>query len=225
VSNMKFHTESKLVNDKWLQKIWSSDILLEMEEHILISHINSLNIAKQKETLYKWAFPELEESTSSNNPQDTSDNPVDSFIQFLKLFSTGISNQQSGNLDSLWEKMLDSDKETLFKGNQDLFKQWFLNLHEDSASIYATRITSGLTIYPSGVTDFMKTMFDSVTDSEFINVSIINGMLAISCSNIVKLNQIKNMMTTTNAKLHEYRKKVTSDKTIMHTILYKISEM
>ena len=61
------------------------------------------------------------------------------------------------------------------------------------------------------------------TDYQFINISIINGMLAISCSDIIKLNQIKNIIKSSNAVFHEYRKKVSSDNTVIHTILFKLT--
>ena len=94
--------DDTIFENKWISKIWSSDLLLEITEDSIISQINCLNNNIQKKLLYDWSFPNLDEVTEALvtskdkiNDTDTTVNKSDSFesfISIIKQLSNSLTN-------------------------------------------------------------------------------------------------------------------------------------
>ena len=239
---MSSKKKMSLSDNQWMQYLWTSDTLLDVEEHIIVSHLNVMKNPTQKKVLYDWAFPSLEmdtpalqdnQPTSPTTTNDAEKTPLHNFVTLLKYFSTIDSDRidevrydydtKNDDISKLWDSVNPNDKSVLFSDNKHEFIKWWNNLPDNLTSEYSKRIENGLSIYEDGIVEFMNIMMNHATDYQFINISIINGMLAISCSDIIKLNQIKNIIKSSNAVFHEYRKKVSSDNTVIHTILFKLT--
>ena len=229
--------DDTIFENKWISKIWSSDLLLEITEDSIISQINCLNNNIQKKLLYDWSFPNLDEVTEALvtskdkiNDTDTTVNKSDSFesfISIIKQLSNSLTNKKLEDSDYslMWSRLIETDKKSLFNNKYEEFQKWFGSLSDEDILEYSSRINKGFPIYPQGVTDFIKNLFDNITKSQFVNISILNGILAISSTDILKLNHIKTIINSTNAKIYYYRKKITEDQTVLHTILYRISDL
>ena len=229
--------DDTIFENKWISKIWSSDLLLEITEDSIISQINCLNNNIQKKLLYDWSFPNLDEVTEALvtskdkiNDTDTTVNKSDSFesfISIIKQLSNSLTNKKLEDSDYslMWSRLIETDKKSLFNNKYEEFQKWFSSLSDEDILEYSSRINKGFPIYPQGVTDFIKNLFDNITKSQFVNISILNGILAISSTDILKLNHIKTIINSTNAKIYDYRKKITEDQTVLHTILYRISDL
>jgi hypothetical protein len=229
--------DDTIFENKWISKIWSSDLLLEITEDSIISQINCLNNNIQKKLLYDWSFPNLDEVTEALvtskdkiNDTDTTVNKSDSFesfISIIKQLSNSLTNKKLEDSDYslMWSRLIETDKKSLFNNKYEEFQKWFGSLSDEDILEYSSRINKGFPIYPQGVTDFIKNLFDNITKSQFVNISILNGILAISSTDILKLNHIKTIINSTNAKIYDYRKKITEDQTVLHTILYRISDL
>jgi hypothetical protein len=164
------------------------------------------------------------------NDTDTTVNKSDSFesfISIIKQLSNSLTNKKLEDSDYslMWSRLIETDKKSLFNNKYEEFQKWFGSLSDEDILEYSSRINKGFPIYPQGVTDFIKNLFDNITKSQFVNISILNGILAISSTDILKLNHIKTIINSTNAKIYDYRKKITEDQTVLHTILYRISDL
>jgi len=232
--------------------MWLSDSLLDMEEHIIVAQINKLKNSNQRLTMYKWSFPDIDDTSIIPNistadvpteskldyenklivkevPVDTDDS-VNKIITFLKHLSSGNGNSvlpNSAGLDTaaLWDKLKESDRHYLFNNKIQSFVQWIDKLDEHKLADVILRIENNKPLYQFNAQDFITSILNSVTNTEFINITSFNGILAISCSDIIKLNYIKSTMINANIKLHDYRKKVNNEDIVIHTILYKLSDI
>ena len=178
--------DDTIFENKWISKIWSSDLLLEITEDSIISQINCLNNNIQKKLLYDWSFPNLDEVTEALvtskdkiNDTDTTVNKSDSFesfISIIKQLSNSLTNKKLEDSDYslMWSRLIETDKKSLFNNKYEEFQKWFGSLSDEDILEYSSRINKGFPIYPQCVTDFIKNLFDNITKSQFVNISILN---------------------------------------------------
>ena len=99
---MSSKKKMSLSDNQWMQYLWTSDTLLDVEEHIIVSHLNVMKNPTQKKVLYDWAFPSLQmdtpalqdnQPTSPTTTNDAEKTPLHNFVTLLKYFSTIYSDR------------------------------------------------------------------------------------------------------------------------------------
>lgn len=223
------------LENQWIENIWVSDFLLELPEKHILHTIDTLQFEKQKETFFRWsggirATYNPGSGTTPPAPKPSTDGGnLGNFIEFIQSFRATTEpafepdKLNSGNPDVFWYKMLDSDKTELFDNDFNKFLTWFDSLTPNLLTQYTNQVHKGESIYPTGVVDFMKEMFDYVGENEFLSISIIKGnYVTVSSNDIMKLNQFKITMQALGLMYEAYRKKTTDQGIVMHSIVYKV---
>ena len=146
--------DDTIFENKWISKIWSSDLLLEITEDSIISQINCLNNNIQKKLLYDWSFPNLDEVTEALvtskdkiNDTDTTVNKSDSFesfISIIKQLSNSLTNKKLEDSDYslMWSRLIETDKKSLFNNKYEEFQKWFGSLSDEDILEYISRTYS-----------------------------------------------------------------------------------
>lgn len=219
------------IETQWIDMVWCSDVLLEISTEDIHTHKKLLTNDLQKKALTIWS--KIEEKPMPASAWISAEERAaleerssdDGFSRFLNLLEELNDTDEYNDITAVWDKVHPDDAARLFSNNWHNFYSWYSSLELEQKRLVDSKLDRGEKLHSRELVDFVKDIIDRADLNDFLNVSIINGMLAISCSDIIRLNRFKTLMLGANAEVHEQRRKILGDDTIVHTMVFKMTDI